>query len=448
MADPRVTGAVTGAASGAMAGAAAGSVIPGVGTAIGAGVGGIIGGVGGFFAGSGQADSAEAYAQMAAAQAAQAAREREQAMGAANPSFDELQNLQNQLYNMNRLYAFQSAQWDRESKMLEAQSPGLLASAQSMYDLMSGKKESGMLKPLRDQLEWKRSQLQGQLREQLGPGAEQSSAGIEAMSKFDNQSAMTLEQAQLQAIQMGGYGLNAATSNYEALRGNFGLDATQYAGLAGIYAQDSNFIKNRQLQALLGTSQTPYAGSEHVQDALNGAASGSYAKSALQLLAQGGGYALGSVAGRYNPSSPGSTNAGIPNLQDGAAAGGFGGSRDFSLGASTPFGQPDFSNIYGSPAASGPMSSGLMSSAPVGYSGGGAPYSPIGFNPSTANYGGSPSFMPGSYGAGLRALGGQDAGVNGTMSNYGDPSALYRLGIPYAPKSPNMSFGQPAPFMQ
>lgn len=144
---------------------------------------------------------------------------------------------------------------NQQQRQLDAMDPQVKAAGSDLYDLLTGH-ASAVLAPMQAQIDQQRTQLQGQLESQLGPGWQTSSAGIMAMTQFNMQSATTLQQAQQSAI-------SNVTSTYGNLSGiqNQGQNAvTSQTGEAFGRAmtadqsvlQANQFVTNRQTNAFLG----------------------------------------------------------------------------------------------------------------------------------------------------------------------------------------------------
>lgn len=116
---------------------------------------------------------------------------------------------------------------NQQQTQLNAMDPNVRASGQNLYSLLTGK-SAEILAPMQKQIDYQRSQLVNQLSSQMGPGFMTSSAGIEALTKFDNQSALSLGQAQLQALQTVG---------------------AQYGSLAGMQVQGQTGVTGETLSA-------------------------------------------------------------------------------------------------------------------------------------------------------------------------------------------------------
>lgn len=101
----------------------------------------------------------------------------------------------------------QEKQIGRQESLIEATDPALKEAAAQALGLLQGK-EAASLGPARQQRERQRGQLLNSLREQLGPGAETSTAGIQALSQFDTQTSEVLA-GQQQTTLSGLLGLTA-----------------------------------------------------------------------------------------------------------------------------------------------------------------------------------------------------------------------------------------------
>ncbi len=78
--------------------------------------------------------------------------------------------------------------------------------------LLQGK-SAPVLDNMKQERQRQRDQMLGQLREQYGPGAETSTAGQQAMQKFDQQTSLMLDQAQQQYLsQVSGIGFQGAST--------------------------------------------------------------------------------------------------------------------------------------------------------------------------------------------------------------------------------------------
>lgn len=130
----------------------------------------------------------------------------------------------------------------RESQLLDAVDPAIMEAGKQAYAMLQGQ-EATTLGPLKQQRARDRQKLTETLRRQLGPGFETSSAGIEALSRFDEGTSSVLGQAQQNAIgQFLGVSQNAAGMSRSSINAaNQGIRATgaQFGQIAARSAQGS-----------------------------------------------------------------------------------------------------------------------------------------------------------------------------------------------------------------
>jgi len=285
-------GAASGAAGGAMGG-------PGM-MAVGAGVGALGSIVGG-------ALQANALSQTSAAALAQQQADRQQALGFTAPTASEMQNLQQQL-------AVTNQQVQQGQSLLNSYSPAAQAAGQQALALMNGQ-QAPALSVLQNQRSQQRAQLQQQLQQQLGPGYAESSAGIQALNNFDQQTANTMNTAQQAAVnQYMGYSQNA---------GQLGV-GLQQQGSQG-YLQNTATQQNQQTMQANAINGNP----------INGALSG-----AGQLAgAQAVGNAFGNIGAGIGSYGLATTLGGLMGNNQNS-----GGQASAPASSSAPLGQ-DYSNF-------------------------------------------------------------------------------------------------------
>ncbi len=138
----------------------------------------------------------------------------------ARPSAQEIMQLESGIRQQDEIIA-------RERKMIEAVDPAILEAGKQAHELLQGK-EAAVLDPLKRQRERQKGQLRERLRSQLGPGFETSSAGIEAMGRFDTETGDLLMGHQQQVVgQLLGVAQNASGQSRQteanAIRGKGGF---------------------------------------------------------------------------------------------------------------------------------------------------------------------------------------------------------------------------------
>lgn len=245
-------------------GAAIGSVIGPVGTLIGGQIG------------AGQ-DSAEAQAGLAAAQEAEQRATRAAASAAANPSPGEIAAI-------NEAIQLNSQDIERKKKLLASADPALIEAGTQALQLLEGK-DAAILSPLKNQRAKERLQLEAQLRKQLGSGYASTTAGIQALSAFDEASNNTYTNAQQQSIgQLLGY---TAPISQAGLQSN--IQNSQ--SIASLFGNQSS----RAVSAINGTPITA-AGSQYAGPLAQAQQTSATIGSLLNLGASLGGAALGNAS--------------------------------------------------------------------------------------------------------------------------------------------------------
>lgn len=225
---------------------------------------------------SGSNAAGEAYGQVAQAQLDEQRRTQELAVGAAKeaqlyaaPTENELLALQSQLDLMNRQIQIASAAYDRDKTIIEAVDPALIEAGRQAFQLLQGK-ESAALSPIRNQRERDRQKLSDSLRNQMGAGFEQTTAGQQALQRFDADTEGLMQQAQQATFgQLIGVAQNARSQATSSTLGNM-----QLAGQLGAsYSAGQNTIRTRQAtaagnvaNAYTQNSLTPYAGAAYAGD--------------------------------------------------------------------------------------------------------------------------------------------------------------------------------------
>lgn len=147
----------------------------------------------------------------------------------------------------------------RREEILASADPALLEAGKQALQLLRGDKEAGSLSVIRKQREQQRVKLVDQLRQRLGPGAEESSAGIQALTAFDDATAASLQGAQSQETQNL---LGLAERNAQ----NFGTGQS-FQQLMSLQNAQRGIQKDR-LTASLNTGINQGSGS-YVQDYMN-----------------------------------------------------------------------------------------------------------------------------------------------------------------------------------
>ena len=202
----------------------------------------------------------------AAAQLRQAKESQQMAIKAAEAGPQELAALERSIQQQERGVA-------REEKFLGSIDPTLIEASQQALKLLRGE-ESSSLAPMKAQRDRQRKALVDQLRSQLGPGAETSSAGIQALTQFDQQTSMGLAQQQQASLgQLLGSTQQSASQGRSSLA-NLGQQGLGIAGgFSNIKARGVNAITGSQAgMSAAGSAMTNAAGARYSGDQLRGQA--------------------------------------------------------------------------------------------------------------------------------------------------------------------------------
>lgn len=132
-------------------------------------------------------------------QIAERRRVEETSLGLAAKSPEELASM-GRILNRRELYLKQQdASLAKVEDILAKVDPSIKEAADQQLQLLRGE-TSKVLAPLQAQRQRQKKQLQNALAEKLGPGYATSSAGIQALSAFDDQSFMLMTDAQMKAL--------------------------------------------------------------------------------------------------------------------------------------------------------------------------------------------------------------------------------------------------------
>jgi len=272
-------------------------------------------------------EQAKAQGRAAEAQLTEQQQQRMLALQAANPTINELENIGRNLSLAERTLRLQDEQLNRDRRLIEAVDPAILETAKQALELLQGK-EARTLDPIRGQRDRQRRELESRLRAQLGPGYQTSSAGIQALSRFDEDTANVIAQAQ-----------ESSTNNLlgATLRARPDVLGQIFQGgnLVGNLNQSvfgaQNTIANRQISAINQTSLTPYAGAPFVEANSRAQATGNLYAGIGGIAERALGYGLGGMSG-----------SGAAASSAGAYAGGYKAPTGYTLGANTDFGTPRY----------------------------------------------------------------------------------------------------------
>lgn len=220
----------------------------------------------------------------------------------------------------------------QQQDQVNAMAPDVKAAGSNLFNLLTGG-AAATLAPIQALRDRQRNQLTNQLQSQMGPGFMTSSAGIEALTKFDESTAVTMSQAQQSAIQT--IGSQYASLSGESMQGQSTItgqtgEAYGRATLADqTVLQADQSIAQRQVGATLGAeSANPigFSGPTQATQFASGSAGlpfGGQAAMGSTIAGVGGGVTGlgGTIISAQNQTNLNNTIAGLY----GGGAGGFGG---------------------------------------------------------------------------------------------------------------------------
>jgi hypothetical protein len=237
---------------------------------------------------------------------------------AANKNYDTVSGIVNNatiegLANTDKAIALQTQNIDRQSKLIAQLDPTIVEASQQALKLLQGQ-DSSTLAPVKNQRSTQRQQLVNQLRAQLGPGAETSTAGIQALNKFDSETSNVLNSAQ------------------QSWLGQVGNTATQFNGVKPQMLNEimglDNLYQNKsgmqfQQASLLNSAANPVisnAGAQYTAEALKGKQNQAFGQSLFNAAVQGGAMAMTGGASGAAKKPGASANAGGGSGYDGISA--------------------------------------------------------------------------------------------------------------------------------
>jgi hypothetical protein len=190
------------------------------------------------------------------------------------------------LANMDKALGAQERSLANQEKLLAQIDPTIMEASQQALKLLRGE-SSSVLAPALEQRRQQREKLLASLREQLGPGAETSTAGIQALNRFDSESNSLAAGQQQQALQ----NVGQTFGTFSSYKPNIGQEASTFGNLAqgraGLQFQQAG-VYQKSFEPLLQT-----AGAQYTADTLRGQQSAAFGNALIGGAAQAaGGYAM------------------------------------------------------------------------------------------------------------------------------------------------------------
>jgi hypothetical protein len=212
----------------------------------------------------------------------------------------------------------------RQEQLISQIDPTIIEASQQALRLLKGE-ESSTLAPLKRQRMMQREKLLASLRQQMGPGAESSSAGLQALNRFDAETDNLFASGQQQALgNLGGLSAQFSSQRPDMLREIGGLSQfgqQQYGLRAGQANFNQGMAQNRMGigQMLSGVAGAQWAGNlmnaqSRQQQLLAHQDDGRQIGRTFATMGMGGGGGGGNLAGKPQGGGGGELNA-SQNLQ-------------------------------------------------------------------------------------------------------------------------------------
>lgn len=203
----------------------------------------------------------------------------------------------------------------RQEQLIAQIDPTIIEASQQALKLLRGE-QSSTLAPLQRQRDMQRNKLLNSLREQLGPGAETSTAGIQALNRFDAETDTLFAGAQQSALQgLGNLSAQFTSQRPDIMREIMGMNQFgQQRTALGLGQADREvgwkFARANGTmpfgQNLMGT-----AGAQYTRDAIMGAQNTSrtnaWADSSMRFGESMAGFGMAGGGGGGQPTSSNET---------------------------------------------------------------------------------------------------------------------------------------------
>ena len=272
-------------------------------------------------------EAARTQGEIAQARAAKAEEQRQEAIRTSMPTTAELVALDAQHKETERAIM-------RQEKILASVDPALIEAGSQALKLLRGQ-EAQIIAPMRAEQDRQRAKLANDIQKQLGPGGLNSTAGQEALNRFDQNAQLTIAQAQQKSL-----------SDLMGTVERSGAGAFQGAGgqAYGSELGARNAIQSRQLSAMLGAPTQAFAGAPFAEALSRTQAQQAQTSQLLSLGGTLGGAAIGGIGGAKAGSTAAETLAPATTPEPAQTLGNVASSRtnNYSLGADTNFGKPAF----------------------------------------------------------------------------------------------------------
>lgn len=183
------------------------------------------------------------------------------------------------LLQLDKDIANQEKNLARQEQLIAQIDPTIMEASQQALKLLRGE-ASSTLAPVQQQRDMQRQKLLNNLREQLGPGAENSTAGIQALTRFDSETNQLLSNQQQQALA----GLGGLATQFNSTRPDMLREITGRSQ----FGQAKVGLEFQRAQGLLGarTGMFQTAGANQTANVLRGQQNAAFGQQMLGYMMQ------------------------------------------------------------------------------------------------------------------------------------------------------------------
>lgn len=191
----------------------------------------------------------------------------------------------------------------RQEQLISQLDPTIIEASQQALRLLKGE-DASTLAPLKRQRERQRQKIVNSLREQLGPGAETSTAGMQALTMFDSETDQLMSGAQQQALgNLGNISSQFTSQRPDMFREIMGRSQ---------FGQGKSDLLFKQAGMLQGSGQAMIdtAGAEWTGDVIRGQQNRAFNLKLFDAAVQGGMMLAGAPPGGAKGTDTASTSGG------------------------------------------------------------------------------------------------------------------------------------------
>jgi hypothetical protein len=242
------------------------------------------------------------------------------ASSAAIPSPQELNLMDQTVGNSMQALQAQSSAINSGLNTLNSLAPSIVASGNQTTALLQGQ-SAAILAPIQANAARQRVQLQNQLASTMGPGYATTAAGIMALNNFDNNTTMTMANAQLQAFNQSVSATTSLAGTANSLMQGVSGQTNSLTGLASGMQTTQQQLQMQSANTLLGGSAQAIGASNTLAGTIGNQYAGQISQG-QNIAGLGGavgqsGMTMGMMSALSTPSTPSTLSSYLtPSQQD------------------------------------------------------------------------------------------------------------------------------------